>query len=83
MKKKRRSRFRNDRLIVEAFEEGQAVRRIENGFVGMATESECWIMGGDGFCDGLGGNECLFEFDDLRDQRSCQVQKGCRANIEL
>lgn len=66
MKKKRRSRFRNDRLIVEAFEEGQAVRRIENGFVGMATESECWIMGGDGFCDGLGGHGRSPEADDLR-----------------
>lgn len=66
MKKKRRSRFRNDRLIVEAFEEGQAVRRIENGFVGMATESECWIMGGDGFCDGFGGHGLSPEADDLR-----------------
>ena len=74
MKKRRRSRFRNDRLIVEAFEEGQAVRRIENGFVGMATKSERRAMGGDYSRDRRGGNECLFEFDDLRDQRSCQVQ---------
>ena len=65
MRKRRRSRFRNDRLIVEAFEEGQAVRRIENGFVGMATKSERRAMGGDRFRDDFGGNECLFEFDDL------------------
>lgn len=30
-------------------------------------------MGGDCSRYRLGGNECLFEFDDLRDQRSCQV----------
>ena len=74
MKKRRRSRFRNDRLIVEAFEEGLAVRRIENGFVGMATKSERRAMGGDCSRDRRGGNECLFEFDDLWNQRSCQVR---------
>ena len=40
----------------------------------MVTESERWTMGGDRFRERLGGNECLFEFDDLRDQRSCQEQ---------
>ena len=49
----------------------------------MATESERRTTGGDRCRDDFGGNGCLFEFDDLRDQRSCQVQKGCRANIEL
>lgn len=39
----------------------------------MATESERRATGGDRCRDRLGGNECLFEFDDLRDQRSCQV----------
>lgn len=41
----------------------------------MATESERRTTGGDCSRDRLGGNECLFEFDDLlRDQRSCQVR---------
>lgn len=40
----------------------------------MPTESERWTTGGDCSRDRLGGNECLFEFDDLRDQRSCQVR---------
>ena len=65
MKKRRRSRFKNDRLSVEAFEKSQTVRRIENGFVGMATEPERRAVGGDCSRDRRGGNECLFEFDDL------------------
>lgn len=40
-------------------------------------------MGGDCSRDRRGGNERLFEFDDLWNQRSCQVRQGCRANIEL
>lgn len=40
----------------------------------MATESERRTTSGDCSRDRLGGNECLFEFDDLRDQRSCQEQ---------
>lgn len=31
-------------------------------------------MGGDRFRDDFGENGCLFEFDDLRDQRSCQLR---------
>lgn len=40
----------------------------------MVTESERRATGGDRSRERLDGNECLFEFDDLRDQRSCQEQ---------